>query len=313
MRKIIKSNFLFFLSIILFSSCGGNIPVSDFPSRFSPGNYELSIVHDGIERSFLLHLPPAYDGKAELPMVIFFHGGGGNYTNAMKMAELDVKADKEGFILLAPNSTGRLKDKFLTWNTGNCCGYALDNNIDDAGFIRKLIDTLESVIKIDNRKIFTTGISNGGMMSYLVACRLSDKIAAIAPVAGALNIECTPSYPVSVIIFHGTDDKSVLYEGGTPRRQADKHRRTDNSVQYAVNFWVKNNGCDTVPVKGGKENIRKETYSNGKNGTEVVLYTIIGGTHSWPGGNRMSIFLDEPTYEISATDLMWDFFKKHGK
>jgi len=313
MTSRIITYLIIFQTFFFLNSCGSNITVNDFPPRFKSGEYELSIEHGGITRTFLLHLPPAYDGKSELPMVIFFHGGGGNYTNAVKMAEMDKKADKEGFILLAPNGTGRFKDKFLTWNTGNCCGYALNNNTDDAGFIRKLLDTLQKTIKINSKQIFATGISNGGMMSYLVGCKISDKIAAIAPVAGALNFDCYPSAPISVIIFHGTDDQSVLYEGGTPRKQADKHERTDKSVSYSVDFWVKNNGCDTIPVKEEKGNIIIETYGNGKNNTEVVLYTIIGGTHSWPGGNRLSIILDKPTQEISANDLMWEFFKKHGK
>ncbi|MBI5712565.1 MAG: prolyl oligopeptidase family serine peptidase, partial [Chloroflexi bacterium] len=168
--------------------------------------------------------------------------------------------------------------------SGNCCGYALDEKIDDTKFISALIDQMIATYTIDPKRVYVTGISNGGMMSYKLACELADKIAAIAPVAGALNVECKPSQPVSVIAFHGTDDQSVLYEGGVPKKQADSHERTDKSVAYAVSFWVKQNGCGTTPQKTGKGNIVSEIYSGCKNNTGVALYTIKGGGHAWPGG-----------------------------
>jgi len=142
---------------------------------------------------------------------------------------------------------------------------------------------------------------------------LSDKIAAAAPVAGALNLEnCQPAHPVSMIIFHGTADEHVLYDGGEPLRKADTHRRVDKSVSYAVMFWVKHNGCSETAQREEKGNIRTEIYRGGKEGTEVALYTVKGGGHAWPGGESYLLGA-EPTKEISATDLMWDFFVRHPK
>jgi len=151
------------------------------------------------------------------------------------------------------------------------------------------------------------------MMAYALACELSGMIAAIAPVAGAMNWKpCNPGRPVSVLIFHGTEDLHVLYGGGRPKKRADRrHDRTDEPVKSAVDFWVERNGCSKKPAVESRGKITIETYRSGKDGTEVVLYTIKGGGHSWPGGKKGFIFGDEPVSDISATDLMIDFFKKH--
>ena len=189
----------------------------------------------------------------------------------------------------------------------------MDRNVDDVGFIRALIDELVKTRAIDPKRVYVTGMSNGGMMTYRLGCELSDEIAAIAPVAGALNVEnCQPSSPVSVIIFHGTADEHVLYNGGEPIRKVDRHSRVDKSVAYAVSFWVQHDSCSSTPKRSEKGNIRTDIYDGGKDGAEVVLYTVNGGGHAWPGGQAY-LLGTEPTKEISATDLMWDFFVRHPK
>jgi polyhydroxybutyrate depolymerase len=281
--------------------------------EWKAGDHVLSLKVGDRERTYLLHLPPAYDGKRLLPLVIVLHGGGGNAPGAVHMTGFSGKADKEGFVIVYPNGSGRLKNRLLTWNSGNCCGYALDNDVDDVGFIRALIDELEKTQAIDPRRVYATGMSNGGMMTYRLACELSDKIAAAAPVAGALNLDnCRPAHPVSMIIFHGTADEHVLYDGGEPLKKADTHRRVDKSVSYAVAFWVKRDGCSETPQREEKRSIRTEIYRGGKDGTEVALYTVKGGGHAWPGGESY-LLGTEPTREISATDLMWEFFVQHPK
>jgi polyhydroxybutyrate depolymerase len=281
--------------------------------ELKPGDHELTLSAGGRERTYLLHLPPVYDGKRLLPLVIVLHGGGGNAEGAVRMTGFSGKADKEGFVVVYPNGSGRLKTRLLTWNSGNCCGYAMDKDVDDVGFIGALIDELVNTRAIDPKRVYVTGMSNGGMMTYRLGCELSDKIAAIAPVAGALNVEnCQPSSPVSVIIFHGTADEHVLYNGGEPIRKVDRHYRADKSVAYAVSFWVKHDSCSETPRRTEKGNIRTEIYDGGKDGSEVVLYTVNGGGHAWPGGQAY-LLGTEPTKEISATDLMWDFFVRHPK
>lgn len=289
-------------------------PALYFSQRLPSGtsiNYEGYIYHDGLKRRYILHIPANYDGKSPVPLVIVLHGGGGNALSIMRRTGMNKLADREGFIVVYPEGTGRYKN-ILTWNAGNCCGYAMRMNINDVGFIEKLIDHLISKYGVDPKRVYVAGFSNGGMMAYMLACRLSHKIAGIAVVSGAMNIEnCNPSCAVSVIIFHGTADENVPYNGGTGRKALEK--RVDKPVSYAVEFWVEHNKCERTPIVEEFGSIRVERYVGGANGTEVVLYTIIGGGHAWPGSTYQGPYGDQPTMEISATDIIWEFFKNHSK
>jgi len=278
-----------------------------------PGDQTASLNFGGRERTYVVHLPLAISNSRSFPLVIVLHGGGGSAEGTMKQTGMSAKADKENFIAVYPNGTGRLDDKLLTWNSGNCCGYALDEKVDDVGFIHALIEKLLTQYPIDAKKIYATGISNGGMMSYRVACELSDQIAVIAPVAGALNSECKPANPVSVIAFHGTADENVPYNGGVATKRIDPHPREDKSVAFAMNFWSGRDGCAPAPQRVEKGNVVRDEYPGCVGNTAVVLYTLKGGGHSWPGGERMAFFLDAPFKEISATDLMWEFFIAHPR
>lgn len=298
---------LFIVLTLVLVSCQRNVAATNVPSN----DRQESITVDGRTRTYTVHVPTKITTPTSL--VIVLHGGGGSDDNAERMTGMSAKADKEGFVVAYPNGSGRLDDKLLTWNSGNCCGYALDEKIDDVKFISALIDQMIANYKVDPKRVYVTGISNGGMMSYRVACELADKVAAIAPVAGALNVECKPSQPVSVIAFHGTSDQHVLYAGGKPKVQADNHERVDHSVEFAISFWVKQNSCGTTPQKTEKGNVVSEIYSGCKSNTGVALYTIKGGGHAWPGGLGGTLIADAPTKEISATDVMWEFFAKHPK
>jgi polyhydroxybutyrate depolymerase len=301
---------------IIGGSCARRAPLPSAMqqhSSLSAGDHSLSLAYANRERKYLVHIPAAISASKLLPLVIILHGGGGNAENAIRMTGMSEKADQASFIAAYPDGTGRLGDKLLTWNSGNCCGYALDNNIDDVGFVLALINKLQGDYPIDPKRIYATGISNGGMMAYRLGCELSDKLAAIAPVAGALNVECEPTQPVSVIAFHGTSDRNVLYDGGVPKLQIDSHTREDKSVAYAMSFWSQQDGCMSSPYREESSNIIHEIYPNCAKTTGVELYTIKGGGHAWPGGDRTNIILDAPTDEISATELMWDFFAAHPK
>jgi polyhydroxybutyrate depolymerase len=284
------------------------------------GTYEDSLVVGALTRTYLVHLPLGYKLLKDkpLPLVIVLHGGPGNAKSMAWGTGFNRKADKEGFIVVYPNGTGRLgTDYMLTWNSGNCCGYAMERNIDDVGFIETLIEKLEKEFQIDPAGIYVTGSSNGGMMAYRIACELSHKVAAIAPVAGALNYEpCKPDSPVSVVIFHGTADRRVPYEGGTQETNMKSltGRRVDKPVSYAVSFWVRENGCSTTSQKEVKGNTIRESFTGGKKGAEVILYTLRGEGHTWPGAMKGGFpGADEPTREISATDVIWEFFANHPK
>jgi polyhydroxybutyrate depolymerase len=271
-----------------------------------------SLRHDGMTRTYLVHLPAAYSKDKSRPLVLVFHGGGGNGEQMAKMTGFSRKADREGFIAVYPNGTGLWQNRFLTWNAGNCCAWAYENRIDDVGFIRVLIGQLKKDYPVDDRRVYAAGISNGGMMSYRLACELSDQIAAIGPVAGAQNIDCKPSQPVSVIILHGTADQHVLYKGGTPLRMADvRNPRVDRPVSEAAAFWVKHNRCREEPSTERKGMVVIERYGGCSAGTAVTLYTLVEEGHTWPGGTKWAFWADEPSREVSATDVIWEFFNNH--
>lgn len=272
----------------------------------------LYLEHGGRERSYTLFVPPEYKVGTPLPLVIALHGGGGNARINEQMTALAEQAARYNFILVQPNGTGRLKTKLLTWNAGNCCGYAHEKQVDDVGFIRTIIDTLVQHYSIDPKRVYATGLSNGAKMSYRLACQLSDKISAIAPVAGSMEEpDCRPLRPVSVMAFHGTADEHILYEGGAPKNNADRHPRVDNSVADSVGYWVRHNQCAPVPERSQKGAIVRDSYNRCAEGSDVVLYTILGGGHTWPGGTKLRRRADTPTQQISASNEMVKFFLSH--
>ena len=274
---------------------------------------EGKILVGGMARKYRIHLPNDRAPARPAPLVIVFHGGGGNGANAARMSGMDAEADREGFIAVYPNGTGPFRNALLTWNTWRCCGRAMEEHVDDVGFVRALVESLERTYAIDRKRIYATGMSNGGMMTYRAGCELADIFAAIAPVAGALDTDdCRPASRVSVIAFHGTADQHVLFEGGEPRVAADRHRRTDNSVAHAIDFWKRRDGCEGGPARERKGSVIHDAYACA-DGTAVELYAIEGQGHAWPGGRKGWRNGDPPTTEISATDLMWDFFARHPK
>ena len=276
--------------------------------------------------SYWIHVPPSYDGSKAVPLVIVFQYSiyNTNYPfycfrrcimeNDTKFSE---KADQEGFIVVYPNA----KLFYHHMESGDVKKYDYNyafipqlelNYVDDIGFIRALIDKMKQEYAINTSRIYATGMSAGAMMTYSIGAYFSDVVAAIAPVAGTIGSSGglnpngtisyipTPKNPVSVISFHGTKDGSLPYEGGS----------YFPSVNESIAFWVEHNGCDPTPEiytsESGK--IIRRTYTNGKNGTEVILYTTIGGDHWWPGCPGWDLNM-----EISATDLIWKFFEAHPK
>lgn len=231
------------------------------------------------------------------------------------MTKFSDLAESKGFVVVYPEGTGRFAHHLLTWNSGSCCGWALDHRADDVGFLRRLISTLEQELPIDRRRVYVTGFSNGAMMAYRAACELSTEIAAIAPVAGALDVaRCEPRHPVSVIIFHGTDDEHVLFAGGAPVKLVDRrHPRVDRSVEYAFRFWAARDGCGERVTSSSRGTILEEERGGCVDGTAVLLYAIRGQGHAWPGGERWAPWAAPSSHEIDATTTIWKFFADHPK
>lgn len=283
----------------------------------TPGDATRKIIVGELERTYLVHVPPDYDGKKPTPVVLAFHGGGSNPAQMVHFSGLSDKADQAGFIVVYPAGSGRVAEA-LTWNAGNCCGYAQRQNIDDIGFVAALLDDLARVANVDSKRIYATGMSNGALMSYLIADKLALRISAIAPVAGPMGSEkCQPARPVPVIHFHGTDDAFAPYVGGVGRSSIT--RTNFYSVNHTIAAWVAANGCGTKPNEEALPDVAKDgmhvtrkTYSKGRDGAEVILYTIHGGGHTWPGRQPKLKWLGPSTQDISANDLMWEFFQRHG-
>jgi polyhydroxybutyrate depolymerase len=242
--------------------------------------------------------------------MLVFHGGGGQAKFMIKMTGMNKLSEKNDFIVVYPDGTGsKLLPALKTWNTGNCCGRAKKLNTDDTGFVRAIIKDIKRTININTEKIFATGISNGAMMSYKLACEAPDLVSGIAPVAGTLNIaSCKPDQPVPVIHFHGTADNFCRYEGGVGSKSVS--RRNFKSVEYSINTWKTINGCSNETsefYKKGKAQCIQ--YEKCKNNSSVVLCTIIDGGHTWPDGHsQYPALMGEVNQDVNATQLMWEFF-----
>lgn len=279
-----------------------------------PGDYVRSLKHDGITRSYRIHVPPQYSAATPAALLLAFHGGGGDmdYMAKDEFYGLISKADAEGFIVIFPNGYSKFRSgKFATWNAGACCANARDNNIDDVGFVRKILKQVSSELVIDKRRVFATGMSNGGMMSYRLACEMPGTFSAIAAVAGTDNtLTCAPALPVSILHIHAKNDDRVLFNGGAGDKFRDESKVTDfTSVPATIAKWIDLNKCsgNSHPVLN-KPGAYCEQYSHCKGGTAVQLCVTETGGHSWPGGSKPRAD-KPPSQALSANDVMWDFFK----
>ncbi|MFM9064723.1 MAG: alpha/beta hydrolase family esterase [Pirellula sp.] len=284
-------------------------------NHLSPGDTSRTLKVDGDERSYLVHVPPQYVKDTPTPVVLAFHGGGANARNMVAFSGLNLKADQAGFIVVYPDGSGRL-ERMLTFNAGNCCGQAATRNVDDVAFVRSILDDLEGIASVDRNRVFATGMSNGAMMAYRLASEMSDRIAAIAPVSGPMGTkDCRPGRAVSVMHFHGDADEFAPFSGGKGRGPSGTEFY---SVDHSISAWVEANGCNKSPrvtqlpdrEKDGT-NVKQVRYESGKDGAEVVLVIIQGGGHTWPGNEPRIKSLGVSTQDISANDMMWDFFQQH--
>ncbi len=271
-----------------------------------------TLLSGGRTRTYDLHWPNGREHQPSLPLVVVLHGGGGTAAGARRISGMDDAADRKGFVVAYPQGAGWGNLTRGTWNAGGCCGYAMNRQVDDVGFLRAMLEEIERTSHTDPARVYVTGMSNGGMMAYRLACELSDHIAAIAPVAGALNyVPCTPAQPVSVIIFHGTMDQHVPYDGG--QGPTARERRLDPPVSAAVSFWATHDHCAPTPRIDTHGTVTRQQYQGCAEETDVVLYTIAGQGHAWPGGQRGWRFGDAPSQALSATDTMWAFFARHRR
>jgi polyhydroxybutyrate depolymerase len=264
-----------------------------------------TLVSSGEQRTYLLYVPESYDPSIPAPLVITFHGFVQWPANQMELSHWNDLADEHGFIVVYPSGTHFP----LRWRTGG--GFSADTDpVRDVSFISDLIDKLESEYSIDPARIYANGMSNGGGMTFILSCQLSERIAAVGMVAGAFFYtweECNPARQVPAIVFHGTDDPIVPYQGG----QVGTFKLPFPALQEWVDELARRSGCDPEPEQlpsfGDVSGIQ---YQNC--GADVVFYTISGGGHSWPGGKALpSGLVAYTTQDIDATRAMLDFFQQH--
>jgi polyhydroxybutyrate depolymerase len=291
----------------------------------SRSDVEIELTHGGRRRSYVLHVPARRGGSA-LPVLIAFHGGGGNAPGFRDYAGLNAVADREGFIVVYPSGTGVLRSVLLTFNAGNnCCGPAQRQGVDDVGFAMAVVDDVARREKIDRSRVYATGHSNGAIMAYRLAAERADAIAAIAPVAGAMSLDrFAPSRPVAVLHIHSVDDPRALYEGGTgPPFPGTDNRVQHAPVQVALDSWIRQNGCQAKPaaaeVRRGREGSAEAThtatrlvYTPCSTGAEVVHWKLTVAGHGWPGGNSPAREqLSGPrTSVINAAEEIWAFVSR---
>ncbi|RKY75858.1 phospholipase [candidate division KSB1 bacterium] len=306
------------IQLILFVSVLGK---SSNQTTFTGSKYD-TLFYGGLTRTFRIHIPKSYINSKSIPLVIALHGGGGSAEAmvALTRGGFDVLSEKEGFIVVYPEGI----DKH--WNDGRGLRRykAQRENINDVGFISYLIDYLHQKYDIDRTRVYVTGMSNGAIMSFRLACELSGKIAAIAPVAGLMpeNIfgKCNPSEPVSVLIINSTDDPITPWTGGYFKLGILRFGK-GISVRKAALFWAEFNGCSGPPVievlpdKDPDDGTRVQRiwYGKGREGTEVVLYKISGSGHTWPGGYQYlrERIIGKACNDINACEIIWSFFKRH--
>lgn len=275
-----------------------------------------TLQHDGLERRYLLFRPNRAGGQS-LPLVLAFHGGGSNAEELVTQSGLVEAAEREGFVVVFPQGSGRSEANF-TWNAGVCCGYAARYEVDDVGFARELIESLVQSGLVERRQVFATGFSNGAMLCYRLAGELADRLVAIAAVGGPIShMNYLPSRPVPVLHFHGTADEYAPYLGGPGSIPLAKVNFA--SVPETIETWRQINGCPRDPLlteipdraRDGTTATRY-VYGPGRDGSEVVLYQIHSGGHTWPGQPSPWPKLGPVTMNVDANRVMWEFFMRHA-
>ncbi len=346
---------VFIILCLLLNSCNDADEPDKIPAEseytLGSGDYDFQIDHDGLQRRYMLFVPDSYDKSESYPLVIAIHGGGGSAEAAVTYFQFNDMAEQEGFMVAYPEGTGEyLSGKLIgTWNGGNCCGYAKNNNIDDVGFIDDMIEKIKIDFNTDAKRIYVTGMSNGAIMSYRLACDLSHKIAAIAPHSSIGHFaECNLTRSVPTLHIHGMDDPCASYDGCTECESCfinylnhfysaclltpiniEPSDIDAVSVPTFIDSWRIENGCTDIKVTSWQNgNSSCETYSECGDG-EVILCTVDGLGHTWSGRGSYSPDACEAnpdgciclvwknavgplSDDLISNDIIWAFFKRHA-
>ncbi|MFS4418481.1 alpha/beta hydrolase family esterase [Maribacter sp. 2307ULW6-5] len=299
-----------YLCLVLLALCAGcNTEDDDAPGGVPEKEFYASIMVNGQERTYFVHLPEGYGEDREYPLLFMMHGGGRlGYEGVAAQSQMSQLSDREKFILVYPEGVETLG--FRTWNAGNCCPGATLLNTDDVGFIMDLLDTLEQTLGVDGKRVYAAGFSNGGQMAYRLANEHPDRFAAVGAVAGVLqDFPFEPERNVPIIHFHSYQDTTAPYNGGPS--DAPNIDLIFPSVEETMAIMADHYNCpDPVELvfsaQDGYDHFR---YGPCDGGAEIEWYVSRDGGHSWPGGQSLPSV--EMSTQFSASDLMWSFFERH--
>ncbi len=272
----------------------------------APRDYTKSLAFGGLTRTCYVHLPSGYDGKRAMPLVLLLHGMGADGRGMAWLTHFNQIADQNGFVMAYPDGYQR------RWSFGPLLG-----SIDDVGYIGALVMALSGDLRIDQARIYVAGMSNGGGLVDLLACRRADVFAAFVVVAATISSVmthiCRPARPVSVLMIHGTHDPLIPFAGG--------RRRVLLSAPDTARHWARMAGCVTAPmasylperVRDGTR-VRREVYSS-QGGAEMVFYAVENGGHTWPGGLPYlpERIIGKTSQQMDASQVIWEFFQRHTR
>ncbi len=273
------------------------------------------LVHDGLVRTFRVYVPGSYQQDVPAPVVLLLHGGFGSAAQVETSSRLLEVAEQEGFLVVSADGIAG-PSGVRTWNAGGCCGYAVSSDVDDVGFVRAMIDQVQSRACIDRRRVYATGMSNGAMLANRLACDLADRIQAIAPVAGSdMASSCAPVRPVPVLQVHGSADSNVPFYGGPGCGPAGV---SFVSIPHTVGRWAERDGCSDSSLPGIADgDATCTTRQHCSIGADVELCVIAGGGHQWPGGAPPAVpgigdcLFGYQSQSFSASRGLWTFFAAH--
>ena len=260
------------------------------------------------DRTYRLYRPASLSWSHSAPLVVMLHGGFGSGLQAENDYRWDALADTYGFVVVYPDGIDH------SWNAGGCCGPAMRHDVDDVRFLTALVEHVRANQRIDPSRIYVTGISNGAMMAYRLACESTVRFAAVGSVAGTLEVPCGDATPTSILHVHGLDDRNVPFHGGMPTQGVEHSPRM--AIPDVIARWRAIDGCAKASVTA--EGPVTTDAAHCADGRDVTLVTIAGAGHQWPGGMAPTqaaaiIFhLDPPSRALDATGVLWTFFSKHS-
>jgi polyhydroxybutyrate depolymerase len=320
-RRLLKLATLAVVVLGLRSIARADDSTAELSSPPRPGRFTLTITSGGFERVAHVHIPAGYKPGTKPPLVLMLHGAGGSGNGALNFDGWAAKADKEGFIVVAPDglpARPRTPANLLTnpqvWNSGQLHARSPRAAIDDVAFITQLLDTLQEKVPFDERRTYCAGHSNGGGMTFRLATELSERFAAIGTVAGVMSLtDPKPKRPLPTLYILGTKDPLVPIDGGEVKLPWGRHQSPP--VVEPLAKWAKALGCSTEPkTVSNQDGVKRVEYPSLSDGPVLTVLYLEGHGHHWPGARRSlpESMLGPNTTKLDATDALWEFFQANS-